>query len=181
MSRFTQSNEEAILAEISGELARMGRKLKLELGAAEDARRGAPPRVTWVPREGAPRRYAHPAQQRAEGKVAHEKGVSFDVHFWGADYRSASALEDDVIAALYNRFSQNAYELGDGVPGPIPETPNEATGYEIITPIRLLRIPIFAELFATVTLETTTAKGQVVGALGEDPASDVTDIEREHP
>jgi hypothetical protein len=172
LSTFTKSNEEAILDAITGELAAAGVKVKCELGEAEDVRRGAPPRIAWVPsRRG--RRYTHPAQQRAGMKVGHEKNVLFDVHVWGANYTEASRLEEALIGVLFNRLSPNAYELGDGAgPPDEPETPNEAgKGYELVIPIRLLRIPIAAEWRTSLPVESLTATGEVEGHGGAEPAS----------
>lgn len=174
---FDRSNEEAILATVTGNLAAQNVKVKCELGADEDARRGAPPRITWVPRKGG-RKYTHPAQQLGDTKVAHEKNVAYDVHVWGASVEMASRLEESLVAALFNELSPNAYELGEGGPAELPEGPNEGTGYELIIPIRLLRIPIAAERRQLVTLLGATATGQVVGAHGETPASATPDLEK---
>ena len=173
MSTFTRSNEEAILDFLTGHLAALGVKVKCELGDEADARRGAPPRIVWVPsRRG--RRYTHPAQQLAGAKVGHEKNVLFDVHVWGANYPEASRLEDALLAVLFNRISPNGYELQDGGgPPDQPEapTPGEAKGYELVIPIRLLRIPVLVEWRPPTSITAASATGEVVGPLGELPAS----------
>lgn len=173
MSTFVRSNEEAILDFITGHLAALGFRVKCELGAEADARRGAPPRITWVPSRGG-RRYTHPAQQRAGGKVGQEKEVLFDVHVWGDNYPAASRLEEALISVLFNHISPNGYELQDGGgPAEEPESPapGEARGYELVIPIRLLRIPIFVEWRPTATIAEASGAGEVFGALGELPAS----------
>lgn len=172
MSTFTRSNEEAILAALTGDLAGKGFKVKCELGEDEDARRGTPPRITWVPARRGGRRYTHPAQQPIAGaKVAHEKNVAFDVHVWGGNYPDASRLEDALIATLFNVLSPNGYELGDASLPDEPEKSGEAKGYEIVIPVRLLRVPIAAEWRPRVTITTATVSGEIAGPLGEAPAS----------
>lgn len=171
MSRFSRSNEEAILDFITGHLAEIGVKVKCELGVEEDARRSAPPRIVWVP---APRgrRYTHPAQQRMGMKVGHEKNVLYDVHVWGANYAEASRLEEALIGVLFNWISPNGYDLEDGGgPPEEPETPGEGKGYELVIPIRLLRIPIAAERRPSTAMSNGTAAGEVVGPTGATPAS----------
>lgn len=177
MSTFTRSNEEAILAAITGDLVAKGFKVRCELGEEEDARRGAPPRIVWVPSRRGGRRYTHPAQQLLGQKVAHEKNVQFDVHVWGANYVEVSCLEDALIAALFNQLSPNAYELLEASLADEPEKPGEGRGYELVIPVRLLRVPITAEWRSRNTpITITTVTGEVAGALGEAPASAASGI-----
>jgi hypothetical protein len=179
VSQFTKSNEEAIFAALTGSLAAEGIKVRIELGADEDARRGAPPRIVAVPQG---RKYTHPAQQlHATMKVGQEKAPAFDFHCWGADYFQASVLEDAVVRALFNTLSPNAYELGDSAPPNYSDTPNEAKGWEIVVPVRLLRIPIPAVQFRRVTIQTITAPGAVTGPNGATPTSAGPTITLEEP
>lgn len=163
-----KSNTEAVLAKVTGALGAAGLKVRCEIGDLEDARRGAPPRIVWCPRG---RRYADPTQQREGMKVGHEVEPLYDVHVWGGSYFEAERLEAALLAALFNSFSPNAYELGEAPAPGQPETPNEAKGWEIVIPIRLLRTPIPAEVRPTVTLLGAQATGAVKGVLGEDPSS----------
>lgn len=179
MSQFTKSNEEGLFARLTGRLAAEGVKLRVEIGADEDARRTAPPRIVAVPQG---RKYTHPAQQlHAQTKVGHEKTPAFEIHCWGNDYFQASALEDAVIRALFNEFSPNAYELGDSPPPAYADTPNEAKGWEIVIPMRFLRVPIAAEVYQRVTLQTITAPGRVAGPNGATPKSTGPNIVFEEP
>lgn len=170
MSDFARSNEQAILDVLSGQIVALGLTVRCELGEAEDARRGAPPRIVWVPRRGG-RRYTHPAQQRDGMKVGHEKNVQYDVHVWGSSVADASRIEELLIAALFNAFSPNAYDLGEGGPALPPETPGDGKGYELVIPIRLLRIPVPAERRGSTGIDSAEATGSVNGAIGEDPTS----------
>ena len=171
MTTFARSNEEAILAAITGDLAAKGVKVRCELGEDEEARRGAPPRIVWVPARRTSRRYTHPAQQRDGMKIGHEKNVAFDVYIWGANYVEASRLEDALISTLFNLLSPNAYDLGETSLPPEPDKPGEARGYEIILPVWLLRVPIVAEWRPRAAITSTAITGEVAGALAEAPAS----------
>lgn len=176
MSLFTGSNEAAILSAFTGDLAAVGVKVRCEIGADEDARRGAPPRITWVPQGGD---ITHPEQQLAEMQVAHEDNPEYLVHFWGASYHAAKQLMYALHGVLFRQRSPNAYELGSWDVGSLPETPNESKGFEIVQTIRLLRIPIPAQLFRAVTITSATATGQILGAAGENPASDAPTLTKE--
>lgn len=169
MSQFSKSNEEGIFARLTGSFAAEGLKVRIEIGADEDARRGSPPRIVAVPQG---RKYTHPAQQlQPSMKVGQEKNTVWDFHCWGTDYFGASMLEDALIRALFNQVSPNAYELADSPPPRYADTPNESKGWEIVVPVRLLRIPIPAVVYRRVTLDTITASGSVSGPQGATPTS----------
>ena len=51
-------------------------------------------------------------------------------------------LEDALVRALFNTRSPNAYELGESPAPRYADTPNESKGWDIVVPVRLLRIPI---------------------------------------
>lgn len=163
MGLFTASNEAHLFAHLTAALAADGVKLPINIGADEDARRDKPPRITLVPRRGG-RRYTDPSQQFNRAiKVGTEKNIAFDAHFWGRDYFDASRLEDAFLKVLYNSLSRNAYELADGGPAEAPEAPNEQNGYEIIVPIRFLRVPVAVENYTSTALDTMTMDGAVSG------------------
>lgn len=179
MTQFTRSNEEAIFAKLTGSFAAEGLKIRVEIGADEDARRGAPPRIVAVPQG---RKYTSPAQQlHASMKVGQEKTTAWDFHCWGADYVGASLLEDALVRALFNQLSPNAYELGDSSAPSYADTPNEGKGWEIVVPVRLLRIPIPAVVFKRVTIQTITATATVKGPNGATPSSTGASIQIEEP
>lgn len=152
LTLYAGSNTAAILDALTKEMG-----IENRIGAEEDARNGAPPRVVWVP---VPRGRAYsgpPTDERADMKVAHLVAASFEVHLWGRDFFGAEELEAKLGAALFNRFSPRAYQLGAGDPrgGGAPGQ----QGYEFVVGVTLLRIPIAAELRQSVTLTGMTATG----------------------
>lgn len=162
--RYGQSNESAILDRIAKTMG-----VAQNLGTLEDARRESAPRITWVWKS---ERYARdPAQQREEMAVGHEVEPLFDVHVWGRDYREATALRSQLLAALFNEFSPNAYELGEGKPPRDDEGSSTAVGVEIVVPIRLLKVPVPFRAHKRITLSSASAEIRVSGSKGEDPTS----------
>lgn len=131
-------------------------------GLAEEVRRSRPPRVVWVP---GPASYGGPnTSSREDMKVAAERARIFKVHFWGKDFEEAERLEDITIRELFNNFSHYAYELGT------EEDPeggdSEHAGILLVLPIKLLRIPIPAELRLRTMLLGATARGTVTTLAG---------------
>lgn len=165
-TRFTGANEAAIVERVAKEMG-----VAMGFGAAEEARREAPPRITWVWKG---ERYTRdPAQQRADMLKAHEVDPLFDVHVWGRDYLDAADLRTRLLGALFNALSPNAYELaGEGKPGTDDEGKPVAVGIEIVIPVRLLKVPVPSRLHQRVTLDTKTSRGVVTGPVGETPTSD---------
>lgn len=144
------------------------------LGAADDARLGAPPRVTWVPPTKGTRRYSETAQQRPDLHIKHVHDVAplYHVHLWGESYTACEQLEQQLEAALYDVFSPNAYELGpegeqDGDNSPT----GQGRGWVFVVPVRLLRSPLPVARFKPVTLATATARGQVTDPKGNNPTN----------
>lgn len=146
-------------------------RIENQIGAEEDARNSAPPRVVWVPRPNGRTYSGPPTDERSDMKVAHLCGATFDVHLWGKDYFGAEELETALIAALYNRFPR-CYQLGSGDPrgGASPGQ----QGYEFVVLVTVLRIPIPAELRPSVTLTGITAPGVVTDPDGANPSSHAT-------
>jgi len=142
------------------------------LGASEDARVGAGPRVTWVPSPKASRKYSGTAQQRPDAHIkhVHDVGVLFEVHLWAPSYFEAEQLEVKLEAALYAVFSPNAYELG-------PEGTQEGEvspgrrDFLFVVPVRLLRIPLPVATFTPTKLSTVIAPSTLADPQGGTPTA----------
>lgn len=168
--RYLKSNEAAILDRLAKVMG-----VPQNFGVAEDARREAAPRITWVWKS---ERYVRdPAQQREDMAVAHEVEPLFDVHVWGRDYLEASSLRSKLLGALFNEFSTNAYELaGEGKPPKEDEATPLGAGVEIVVPIRLLKVPVPFRVHRQVTLTSATVQGTVTSPSGGSPTSDAGEI-----
>lgn len=159
---YAGSNTAAILDALTSEM-----KIQNRIGAEEEARNGAPPRVVWVPLARGRAYSGPPTDERTDMKVAHLIAASFDVHLWADDFFRAEELEATLCGALYNRLSPRAYQLGAGDPrgGGAPGQ----RGFVIVVPVTLLRIPIPAELRQQVTLTSKTVTGKVGAPSGDNP------------
>ncbi len=148
------------------------------MGAAEAARGGAAPRVTWVPPPKAARRYSKVAQQRPDLHVkhVHDVAIAFQVHLWAESYAAAEDLERRLETALYALFSENAYELGpEGEQvGETSPTGQGSIGWLFIVPVRLLRVPIPVTQHRTVKLGSASGQGVVTDPKGAAPTNGQT-------
>ncbi len=166
---YTGSTIAAVLDLVSGAMG-----VENKIGESEEARSGAPPRVTWVPALKASRKYSQTAQQRPDlhMKHAHDVAPLFSVHLWADSYAAAEDLEQRLEAALYASLSGNAYELG---PDGEQEGDNAASGqgrsWLFVIPVRLLRIPIPVMVFVPVKIATVTAPILLEGTLGGTPTA----------
>lgn len=158
---YAGSNTAGVLAALTTEM-----RIENQIGAEEDARNGAPPRVVWVP---VPRGRSYtgpPTDERTDMKVAHLVAAAFEVHLWGKDFFGAEELEAKLGAALFNRLSPYAYQLGVG--DPRGGGSSSSQGYEFVVQVTLLRIPIAAETRKSVTLTSITATGNATDPGGQN-------------
>lgn len=165
---FVNSNLDGVLDAIGTSMG-----LECRIGAAEDARTGAPPRVVWVPAPKAARKYTITAQQRPEAhfKHVHDVAALFSVHLWADSYAAAEDLERRLETALYNVLSPNGYELEDGEQVGDSAPTGSGQTWLFVVPVRLLRIPIPVETFVPTKLATITAPLTLRDAIGGTPTT----------
>lgn len=166
---YQASNEAAIFARLTKAMG-----MPLGFGGPEEARREAPPRITWVWKGES--HTPDPEQDASDMAVGYEANPLFDVHVWGRDYLDACRLRNLLAAALFNELSPGAYKSEGAKPGTDDEGLPLAQGCEMVISIRLLGVPMPFRRHQQVTLTGASAQGTVTGPAGEAPTSDAGTI-----
>jgi len=131
-----------------------------QVGTQEQAAWTSGRRVVWTPVR---MRYQAPHEQPGNGKACAEVWIVCDVEVQATDWSALEDATNKLQVALYQEFSENAFErLGDvSVAGGDIDSP----GFGTIGQIALL-FPVYVHRYGRANITTTEQAATVVGPLG---------------